>query len=205
MSGFDHIIAKSLSVVIEKNLGIKTVQKIERRLFEKYGISWNQSLEEFEKLDFVLKELFGDTGAKGLEHRFCENVFDSKSKKTNDSWITISDPGINSDIIQTFGDAEKKKIIESVIETPKIIYEIIKECNLPQTSGYRKINALIDDGFLIPTEFEVKENKKIFKYICTFKNLKIEINSNKIKVSVQLNNSQQERCSFLRTIKHNLQ
>ena len=72
---------------------------------------------------------------------------------------------------------------------------------MPQTSGYRKINALIDDGFLIPTEFEVKENKKIFKYICIFKNLKIEINSNKIKVSVQLNNSQQERCSFLRTIK----
>ena len=201
MSGFDHIIAKSLSAVIEKNLGIKTVQKIERRLFEKYGISWNQSLEEFEKLDFVLKELFGDVGAKGLEHRFCESIFDSKSKRTNDSWITISDPGINSDIIQAFGDAEKKKIIESTIETPKIIYEIIKECNLPQTSGYRKINALIDDGFLIPTEFEVKENKKIFKYICIFKNLKIEINSNKIKVSVQLNNSQQERCSFLRTIK----
>ena len=201
MSGFDHIIAKSLSGVIEKNLGIKTVQKIERRLFEKYGISWNQSLEEFEKLDFVLKELFGDAGAKGLEQRFCESIFDSKSKRTSDIWITISDPGINSDIIQAFGDAEKKKIIESTIETPKIIYEIIKECNLPQTSGYRKINALIDDGFLIPTEFEVKENKKIFKYICIFKNLKIEINSNKIKVSVQLNNSQQERCSFLRTIK----
>jgi len=82
MPGFDQIIAKSLSGVIEKNLGIKTVQKIERRLFEKYGISWSQSLEEFEKLDFVLKELFGNAGAKGLKHRFCESIFDSKSKKT---------------------------------------------------------------------------------------------------------------------------
>lgn len=201
MPGFDHVIAKSLSEVIEKNLGVKTVQKIERRLFEKYGISWNQSLEEFEKLDFVLKELFGNVGAKGLEHRFCECIFDSKSKNTNDSWITISDPNINSTIIQTFGDLERKKIIESIISTPKIIYEIIKECDLPQTSGYRKINALINDGFLIPTEFEIKENKKIFKYICVFKNLKIDINSNKIKVSVQLNDSQQEQCSFLRTIR----
>ena len=201
MPGFDHVIAKSLSEVIEKNLGIKTVQKIERRLFEKYGISWSQSLEEFEKLDFVLKELFGNAGAKGLERRFCESIFDSKLEKTNDSWITISDPNINSIIIQTFGDLERKKIIESVIAIPKIIYEIIKECNLSQTSGYRKINALINDGFLIPTEFEVKENKKIFKYICVFKNLKIDINSNKIKVSVQLNDSQQEQCSFLHTIK----
>jgi hypothetical protein len=80
------------------------------------------------------------------------------------------------------------------------MYEIIKECNLPQTSGYRKINALINDGFLIPTEFEIKENKKIFKYMCIFKNLKIDINSNKIKVSAQLNDSEHGQCSFLRII-----
>ncbi len=150
---------------------------------------------------FVLKELFGNIGAKGLERRFCESIFDSKSKKTDDSWITISDPNINSKIIRAFGDLEKKKIIETVISMPKIIYEIIKECELPQTSGYRKVNALIDEGFLIPVEFEVKENKKIFKYSCIFKNLKIDINSSKIKVSVQLNDSQQEQCSFLRIIK----
>ena len=55
MPGLDHIIAKSLNNIIKENLGVKTIQKIENRLFEKYGISWNQSLEEFEKLDFVLR------------------------------------------------------------------------------------------------------------------------------------------------------
>ena len=200
MPGLDHIIAKSLSDIIEKNLGIKTVQKIEQRLFEKYGISWNQSLEEFEKLDFVLRELFGNVGAKGLEQRFCESIFDSKIKNTAEEWITISDPTVNSIIMQTFGDLEKKKIIDALLSTPKIIYEVIKECNLPQTSGYRKINQLIDDGFLIPIAYEIKENKKIFKYICVFKNLKIEITSNKIKVRVQLNESQQQ-CTIIRVSK----
>jgi len=42
MPGFDHIIAKSLNDIIKENLGIKTVQKIENRLFEKYGISWTR-------------------------------------------------------------------------------------------------------------------------------------------------------------------
>ena len=200
MPGFDHIIAKSLNDIIKENLGIKTVQKIENRLFEKYGISWTQALEEFEKIDFVLKELFGDAGAKGLEHRFCQSIFDAKSNKNKDRWITISDPVVNSIIIQTFGDLEKKKIIESVMNSPKIIYEIIKDCNLPQTSGYRKINVLIDDGFLIPIKFEIKENKRIYRYTSIFKNLKIDINSNKIIVSVQLNELQQKQCSFLQII-----
>lgn len=82
MPGLDHLISKSLNNIIKENLGVKTIQKIENRLFEKYGISWNQSLEEFEKLDFVLKELFGNIGAKGLEQRFCNAIFDTKSKKT---------------------------------------------------------------------------------------------------------------------------
>jgi len=200
MPGFDHIISKSLNSIIKENLGQKTIQKIENRLFEKYGISWNQSLEEFEKLDLVLKELFGNIGARGLEQRFCNSIFDTKSKKNNERWIIISDPGVNSIIIQTFGDLEKKKIIESVMSSPKIIYDIIKECELPQTSGYRKVNALIDEGFLIPTEYDIKENKRIYQYMSIFKNLKIDINSNKIKVSIQLNESKQNHCSFLQTI-----
>lgn len=200
MSGFDHIISKSLNNIIKENLGQKTVQKIENRLFEKYGISWNQSLEEFEKLDFVLRELFGSVGARGLEQRFCSSIFDTKSKKNNESWIIISDPDVNSIIIQTFGDLEKKKIIESVMNSPKIIYDIIKDCGLPQTSGYRKVNALADDGFLIPTEYQIKENKRTYQYMSIFKNLKIDITSNKIKVSVQLNESKQNHCSFLQIV-----
>lgn len=197
MPGLDNIISKSLSNIIKENLGEKTIQKIENRLFEKYGISWNQSLEEFEKLDFVLKELFGNMGAKGLERRFCNAIFDTKSKKNTKNWIVICDPDVNSSIIQTFGDLEKKKIIESVMDSPKIIYEIIKDCNLPQTSGYRKVNALIDEGFLIPVKFEIKENKRIYQYSSIIKNLKIDISSNKIKASVLLDEQQQNHCSLL--------
>ena len=135
-----------------------------------------------------------------MEQRFCQAIFNIKTSKSNDNWITISDLDVNSIIMHTFGDLEKKKIIESVMNSPKIIYDIIKDCDLPQTSGYRKVNALIDEGFLIPIEFEIKENKRIYQYMCIFKNLKIDINSNKIKVSVQLNELEQKQSTFIQSL-----
>ncbi|WP_225866895.1 hypothetical protein [Nitrosopumilus zosterae] len=59
MSGLDHLLAKSLNEIIEKNLGAKTVKKIDDRLFEKFGLSITQAIEEFDKLDLVLREFFG--------------------------------------------------------------------------------------------------------------------------------------------------
>lgn len=200
MSGLDHLLAKSLDMTIRKNLGSQAVKKIEDRLFEKFGISLTQSMEEFDKLDLVLREFFGK-GADGLEMRFFENIFQIKTKKSKENWYSLADSDINSVILQAFGDTEKKKILESVVEQPKIIADIIKECNLPQTSGYRKINALIDDGLLYVTDHVIKENKKINQYACVFSNLRINIEKNKVSVDIQLSNFEQKNSTVLQTIK----
>ena len=65
MSGLDTLIARSLDSTIKENLGKKTLEKVEQRLFEKYGINLTQSIEDFTKLDTVLREFFGG-GAEGL-------------------------------------------------------------------------------------------------------------------------------------------
>ena len=200
MSGFDHLLGKTLNEIIQKNLGSKTVEKIESRLLEKFGISFYQSVEEFEKLDLVLREFFGK-GADGIEKKFFENIFQTQSKKPKNNWYRVSDPYISSIILQSFGDPEKKKILESVSNTPKIIADILKECDLPQTSGYRKINRLIDDGLIFPSDFIEKENKKINKYLCVFDDLKINIEKSKVFVDLQLTDSKQQFSSILQTIK----
>ena len=74
ISNMDEIIVKSLAELVEKNLSSETITKIKSRLFEKYGITWTQSLEEFEKLSEVLEEFFGHDGAKGLHRKFCESI-----------------------------------------------------------------------------------------------------------------------------------
>lgn len=198
MPGLDSLLAKSLEETITKDLGKNMVKKIEDRLFEKYGISFTQAMENFDKLDLVLREFFGK-GTDGLEKKFFETIFQSKSKKSQDPWYRLRDEKISQMILQSFGDPEKKAILESVTETPKMIAEIIKDCKLTQTSGYRKINSLIDDGLLYKTGHVLRDNKKINKYACSFSNLRINIENKKTSVELQLMDS--EKSSFIQTSK----
>lgn len=186
MIGVDTFLVKSLDSVIRANLSEKTLQKIENRLFEKYGISITQSLNEFQKLDEVLREFFG-AGAEGLEKQILENVFKlEKSKNKTHEWITIEDQTLTKIILESFGDDDKKKILTSLIEESRIISEVLEVCNIPQTSGYRKINVLINDGLLTTDGYiSTPDGKKVNKYISVFKNVKIEIVKNKIVVKVQ--------------------
>ncbi len=55
--------------LIRENWGHRVLLKIEKRLFERYGLSLEHCLFEFEKVDEVLHELLGDR-SDGLEQRF---------------------------------------------------------------------------------------------------------------------------------------
>ena len=200
MSGSDHLFAKSLIEIIKNDLGAKTIKKIESRLFEKFGLSLTQAVEEFNTLDLVLREFFGK-GADAIERKFFEKIFVVKSKKSHDSWYTLSDTYVNSVILETYGDLDKRKILESVSETPKIINDILKDCTLPRTSGYRKINHLIDNGLLFKTGHIEVDNKKINKYLCIFSNLKINIEKSKMTIDIQFTESDQMYSHILQSIK----
>lgn len=185
MAGLDRLLAKSLDLTIRENLGDKTVQKIEERLFEKYGISLTQSIEQFQKLDAVLREFFG-AGADGLEQRFLNNICEVKSVN-NEHWVQIENPELTKIILESFGDDDKKKILATLNEEPMLISQILDICKIPQTSGYRKINSLIEGGLLVPAGFVITpDGKRVTKYLSIFDNIRIDIIKNKISVSLHL-------------------
>ena len=189
MIGVDTLLAKSIDATIRSNLSEKTFQKIETRLFEKYGLSVTQSLGEFQKLDGVLREFFG-AGADGLERNILKNVCSmEKSKNTEAEWMVMEDQSIVKKILEAFGDEDKKCIMSTLTEEPQIISDVLEVCKIPQTSGYRKINALIDDGIIIPHGYvTTKDGKKVNKYTSLFENVKIDIVKNKITVKVKIAN-----------------
>lgn len=202
MTGLDRLLAKSLDSMIRNNLGDKIVKKIEDRLFEKYGISLTQSIEQFQKLDLVLRELFG-AGADGLEQQFVKNLYETKTTD-GENWVLIDDQILTKIVLDSFGDDDKKKILSTVNDQSLIISQILDACNIPQTSGYRKINSLIDDGLLVPSGSVITtDGKRVSRYRSIFDNIRIDIIKNKVTVRIHLINDDYLKSSVLSTCNQN--
>ena len=193
--------APTLRKSIEVNLGKTTLNKIEQRLMERHGLGIVQAIKDFHKFDSVLREFFG-AGADGLETKFLQNIIDLKQqKKANDNWIIIKDQELAKMFLESFADEDKKAIIGTVLDKSLIIADILDACNVPQTSGYRKINQLIDAGLLISNDYSISsDGKKIKKYESIFDNVKMDIEKNIVVVKVQLKKSSLIESAILQAI-----
>lgn len=181
MSGLDTLIATSLEITLKEKLGGQTFQKIQTRIFEKHGIKFKEAIEDFQKLDSVLREFFGSK-AEYIEKQIVDEiVMLEKSKLLERKWITIEDTTLVKLILESIGDEDKKNILNAVLDEPRIISDILEISNIPQTSGYRKVNGLIQSGMLTPQGFLVtRDGKKVTKYKSVFENISIEIVKNKV-------------------------
>lgn len=201
MTGVTQLLAKSLEKTMLHNLGETTVRKIQDRLFERYGMSITQSMEEFEKLDSVLREFFG-AGAEGLERKFLDSLCSIKSKKDrSQARFTILEPSIGQSILKAYSDDEASKILNASIGESWTILEMLEKLQIPQTSGYRKVNSLIEDGLLIKDGHMISASgRKTDKYKSLFDNVEIDIKNNKVIVNVQFTQNVIAQSPILQTV-----
>ncbi len=200
-NGLDNLLVPSIRRSIEENLGKESLNKIEQRLMERHGLALVQAIKDFHKLDSVLREFFG-AGADGLEQKFLQNVIGiEKSKRFNSNWVEIKDPELSKIFLESFADKDKKAILGEVIDKPLIIAKILESSKIPQTSGYRKINFLIDNGLLVSNGFELThDGKKVKEYETIFENIKVDIVKNNITVKVQLKNTLLKNSTIIQTV-----
>jgi len=121
----------------------------------------------------------------------------------NTRYVTIKDKSIISLILRSYADDDKKKILNTTSNKPRIILNIIAACKLPQTSSYRKINSLIKNGLLIPDgQVSRKYGKKVTKYVSLFENLEINIIKNDITIKAKF--SEDARQSIFRMMREKI-
>lgn len=201
MHGLDCLLAKTLTVTVRENLGEKTLQKIEQRVFERYGINLTQAIEDFTKLDSVLREFFG-SGAEGLERQFMKGVVAVEALANQEKeWITIQEPRLATVILKALADDDKHKILNVVLGKSMIISDILFVCQIPNTSGYRKINSLVEDGLLVPEGQEkLGDGKTVTTYKALFENIHIEIQQNKVTLKIRVPEKSLQNSSLIPVI-----
>ncbi len=77
-------------------------------------------------------------------------------------------------------------ILNAVMTKSRLVSEILQACNLPQTSGYRKINKLVDAGLLVISGSIIgTDGRQIFKYTTSFDSISVFIEGGKSKIRIK--------------------
>ena len=180
MTGIDRLISTSLSEAIKKKLEKDDLKNLERTLFLKHGMSIKLSIEHFQNFTKVLKSIINVNEKKFVNECISEII---KIKKIDVGYkIRIIEQDLIDLILQVCGDSETRKIIGCVFSKDLTIPQILNECKVPKTSGYRKIENLIINGFILETGKVLSESKRISKYRCVFDEIKIEMQNNNVVV-----------------------
>ncbi len=141
MQNDGEILAASLRKYIEENLGKTTLDKIERRLIERYGMCLYPAIKDFSKLDEVLHEIFG-LGAQELESRFIQKNVVEQSSNVN-KWAALKELLISS--IQKSIEENLGKTVLNKIES-----RLMMQHNLDVSQSiedFTKFDSVLKDFF----------------------------------------------------------
>ena len=181
MSGIDKLISIALPTKIKKKIDADTLKKIERELFLEHGMSIKLATEHFQLLSKIIKKN-SDLDINDFVEECLREIIQVKKGKEN-YHIIILDSALVHLILDMFGDDETRKIIISILKSEHTIPEILRESGVPKTSGYRKIENLLINGFFIETGKILSESKKISKIQCVFQEILIDAKKEKLIVS----------------------
>ena len=198
MGGIDRLISDALSKEIKKKLNLDMLKKIERELFLDHGMSIKLSIEHFQKFTNVL-EKNSQIDIIKFEKDCINKII--KIKKRDDKYnVTIINSAITDLILDLFSESETRKIISSLLENEYTIPQILKESKVPKTSGYRKIENLILNGFIIESGKVLSKSKKISKLQCVFQEIKLDIKKEKITVIGTVSKKMFEKSTSMKSI-----
>ena len=110
-SALDRLLGQSLESMIREKLGQKTCEKIEVRLRQRYDLDLAESINDFYTLDATLREFFS-SGADAIEEDFANKLISINTPAKGRRWILIENRELAELILATYGDKDKRIILE---------------------------------------------------------------------------------------------
>ncbi|MGI9567560.1 MAG: helix-turn-helix domain-containing protein [Nitrosopumilus sp.] len=79
--------------------------------------------------------------------------------------ILAKDSSFRNNILKALSDEYSRTILNFTIAEPKSVVDIVKECNVPMTTAYRRVNELKENKLLKVTGSIITDDgKKYFLY-----------------------------------------
>jgi predicted transcriptional regulator len=79
--------------------------------------------------------------------------------------MIINSRKLKQAILSALADEEMIKILDCAMYRATSVSNIIKECNIPHTTAYRKINWLLDKGLLLIDKIEITSDGKKYSLV----------------------------------------
>ncbi|MGI0004718.1 MAG: hypothetical protein ACREAX_05415, partial [Candidatus Nitrosotenuis sp.] len=147
MNGLDVLLHRAILQSIQNEIDGKRFQVIEQSL-QKRGIKFSDLINKFAEMKEPMFEF--EEELKKIEDSILRE-FLVIEKRSHETWLTIKNKPMVELILKTFADEDKKSILDSTRTKSETIPRTLTLCKLPNTSGYRKMRQLIDDGFIMST------------------------------------------------------
>ena len=181
ISPLDRFLSQSLLHLIREKLGEKSCEKIESSLQQQYGLSLAESMKVFDALDATLRRFFG-TGAAAIEADFLEQILQLVNPRgfagSIGMWMEIRHCDLVNTILSSYGDSEKRRILDWAIGQPSTISKILESCIIPKSSGYRIVNEMVRNGLLYEDGISITaDGRKVSKYSALLQRVKIDLES----------------------------
>ncbi|MFI5416637.1 MAG: hypothetical protein ACHQW9_01120, partial [Nitrososphaerales archaeon] len=200
VGALDKLLSQALESTIKKKLGQQALKKIEQRLQDRYGLNISEAIKDFHIFDATLREFFG-TGADTMEEDFKEHIVSLNASAKGRTWLTIENQDLVNLILESYGDHEKRIILNTALKSPNVTLEILEKCEIPKSSGYRIISELIENGLLTEEGFaKTSDGKTVSKYTALFEKVKIEIGGDNALVQVLLKEHILEESSIFKIL-----
>ena len=199
MRELDQIIVNAIMHTVKKEISSKDLEDMEQQL-QNCGM---QMTEIFYKLPEMKKSLSRFTDdLKIIEDEILKDfLIVEQDPKTSEIWLVIKNQYLTELILKTCADQEKKAIMDLIRDESETIPKILERCKIPNTSGYRKMNQLIDEKMVTATGMaETFEGKRAILYRSIIQRIQILINGNEIVSKISMDHETLNSSEIIRTI-----